>query len=65
MKISYNWLKQYIDIDLSPEAMGDILTQTGLEVEGIEKVQRVPGGLEGLVVGEIVDAWKHAEADRL
>lgn len=65
MKISYNWLKQYIDIDLSPEAMGDILTQTGLEVEGIEKVQRVPGGLEGLVVGEIVDAWKHPEADRL
>lgn len=65
MKISYNWLKQYIDIDLSAEAMGDILTQTGLEVEGIERVQRVPGGLEGLVVGEVLDAWKHPEADRL
>jgi len=65
MKISYKWLKQYIDTDLSPEAIGDILTQTGLEVEGIEKVQRLPGGLEGLVVGEVIDAWKHPEADRL
>lgn len=54
MKISYNWLKQLIDIQESPEEVGKLLTATGLEVEGIEPVERVKGGLEGIVVGEVL-----------
>ena len=48
MKISYNWLKDYIDLDLSPEELSEILTNTGLEVAGIEMVESVKGGLEGI-----------------
>ena len=47
MKISYNWLRTYLPVDLTPERMGEILTQTGLEVEGIARAEAVPGGLEG------------------
>jgi len=65
MKISLNWLKQYIDTDLSPNEIGEILTQTGLEVESIEKVETIKGGLQGVVVGEVVEKTKHPEADRL
>lgn len=54
MKISYNWLKQLIDIQESPEEVGKLLTATGLEVEGIDPVERVKGGLEGIVVGEVL-----------
>ncbi|MEZ4903258.1 MAG: phenylalanine--tRNA ligase subunit beta [Spirosomataceae bacterium] len=54
MKISYNWLKQLIDIEETPEAIGQLLTATGLEVEGIEPVEQVKGGLEGIVVGEVL-----------
>lgn len=49
MKISYNWLKEYIAFKESPVKLGDILTQTGLEVEGIERVEKIPGGLKGIV----------------
>ena len=65
MKISYNWLKQYIDTDLSAEEMGNILTDTGLEVESIEKIEAVKGGLEGVVVGEVLTCEKHPDADKL
>ncbi|NNE56386.1 MAG: phenylalanine--tRNA ligase subunit beta [Flavobacteriales bacterium] len=65
MKISYNWLRQYISTSLSPEEIGDILTQTGLEVEGIDRVEKIPGGLKGLVIGEVISAEKHPNADRL
>lgn len=66
MKISLNWLRQYIDTkDLSPEAIGDILTSTGLEVEGIESVESVPGGLRGLKIGHVVACEQHPNADRL
>lgn len=65
MKISYNWLRQYITTDLNPEAIGEILTNTGLEVEAIEKIESVKGGLEGVVVGEIVSCEKHPGADKL
>ncbi|MEQ9466280.1 MAG: phenylalanine--tRNA ligase subunit beta [Ekhidna sp.] len=65
MKISYNWLKEYIDVKETPEQLGDILTQTGLEVEGIEKVEKIPGGLEGIVVGEVMSCEPHPNADKL
>ncbi len=54
MKISYNWLKELIDIQESAEEVGKLLTATGLEVEGIEPVERVAGGLEGIVIGEVL-----------
>jgi phenylalanyl-tRNA synthetase beta chain len=65
MKISYNWIKQYINTDLSPEEIGVILTDTGLEVEGIERLESVKGGLEGVFVGEVLTCDKHPDADRL
>jgi phenylalanyl-tRNA synthetase beta chain len=65
MKISYNWLKTYISTTLSPLEMGEILTQTGLEVESIEKIEAVKGGLEGVVVGEVLSCEKHPDADKL
>ncbi|WP_420576145.1 phenylalanine--tRNA ligase subunit beta [Ekhidna sp.] len=65
MKISYNWLKEYINFKETPEQLGDILTQTGLEVEGIEKVEKILGGLQGIVVGEVMSCEKHPNADKL
>lgn len=65
MKISYNWLKQYIDIDKSAEIVSEILTNTGLEVEGLERVQTVKGGLEGIVIGKVLTCHKHPDADKL
>lgn len=65
MKISYNWLKQYIQTDKSPEEISQILTGIGLEVESLEKVQAVPGGLEGLVIGYVKECVDHANSDHL
>jgi phenylalanyl-tRNA synthetase beta chain len=65
MKISYNQLKTLIDFDHNPEKLGEILTNTGLEVEGIEKLDAVKGGLEGLVIGHVVSCEKHPDADKL
>ncbi len=65
MKISYNWLKQFIQTDKTPEEISKILTGTGLEVESLEKVQAIPGGLEGLVIGYVKDCQQHPNADRL
>ncbi len=65
MKISYNWLKNYINVDLSAERTAEILTDTGLEVEGLTKVEAVKGGLEGLVIGHVLTKEKHPDADRL
>lgn len=65
MKTSLNWLKQYIEVDLSPEEIGAILTDTGLEVEGITKIEAVKGGLEGVFVGEVLTCEQHPDADRL
>lgn len=65
MKISYNWLKNYIDTDLSVEKVSEILTDTGLEVEGIEEFESVKGGLEGLVIGKVTSCQKHPNADKL
>lgn len=65
MTISYNWLKEYIDIPESPEEIGKLLTATGLEVESIETHETVRGGLKGLVVGEVLTCVKHPNADKL
>jgi phenylalanyl-tRNA synthetase beta chain len=65
MKISYNWLKAYVDFDLPYEEVSVIFTNTGLEVEGIEKYESVKGALEGLVIGEVLTKSKHPQADRL
>ena len=65
MKISYNWLKQYVNTDLSAEAMGEILTETGLEVDGIEKIENIKGGLEGVFIGEVLTCEQHPDADKL
>ena len=65
MKISYNWLKNFVDIDKSPEELSLILTDLGLEVESLEVVQSIPGGLEGLTVGEVISCEQHPNADKL
>jgi len=65
MKISYNWLKQFIQTDLAPQELSLILTNIGLEVESLEKVQPVVGGLEGLVIGHVLTCVQHPNADRL
>ena len=65
MKISYNWLKQYISFDLTPEVTADYLTACGLEVEGIETFETIRGGLRGLVVGEVLTCEPHPDSDHL
>ena len=65
MKISYNWLKDFIQTDKTPEELSAILTDIGLEVEALEVVQSIPGGLEGLVRGEVKTCIQHPNADRL
>ena len=65
MKISYNWLKNYLDFDLSVNELAEILTDTGLEVEGVKRIDQVQGGLEGLIIGKVTDCVKHEDADRL
>lgn len=65
MKISYNWLKEFVDFSFTPEELSEILTNTGLEVEGIEKIEAVKGGLAGVIVGEVMSCTKHPDADKL
>lgn len=65
MKISYNWLKNYLSCDLSAEQMAAILTDIGLEVEGLEKIETIPGGLAGVVVGEVLTCTDHPDSDHL
>ncbi|MEP3836019.1 MAG: phenylalanine--tRNA ligase subunit beta [Algibacter sp.] len=65
MKISYNWLKQFLKTNWTPEQTSELLTDLGLEVEGIETYQSVKGGLEGVVVGEVLTCVKHPNADKL
>ncbi len=65
MKISYNWLKQFIKIDWKSEETAALLTDLGLEVEVVEKYQSVKGGLDGIVVGHIISCLPHPDADRL
>lgn len=65
MKVSLNWLKDYLDIQLTPEQVSEWLTDLGLEVEGLEKVESIKGGLEGVVVGHVKECYKHPDADKL
>ena len=65
MKISLNWLQQYIKLDLEVNQISEFLTDTGLEVEGIEEIESIKGGLKGIVIGEVVTCQQHPNADRL
>lgn len=65
MKISYRWLKRYLEVNLSPERVAEILTDTGLEVEGVAEVESIKGGLRGVVIGKVLTCEQHPNADRL
>ena len=65
MKISYNWLKEYANTDLTPQEVSDLLTDCGLEVEAFEEYQTCKGGLKGLFIGKVLTCEKHPDADRL
>ena len=65
MNISYNWLKEYVDFNLSPEEVAEALTSVGLETGGVEEVQTIKGGLEGLVIGEVLTCEDHPNSDHL
>ena len=65
MKVSYNWLKQYLDFKDNHESIAEKLTSLGLEVEGISKFESIPGGLMGVVIGKTISIKKHPNADRL
>ena len=65
MKVSLNWLKEYIDLEFSNDKIADILTEIGLEVEGFEVVENIRGSLKDLVVGRVIECGKHPNADRL
>ena len=65
MRISYNWLKQFIKTDLQSNEIADILTDLGLEVEGVDTFESLKGGLQGVVVGHVITCEKHPDADKL
>jgi phenylalanyl-tRNA synthetase beta chain len=65
MKISYNWLKSYVNTNKTPEEISRILTDTGLEVEGLEKIETIKNGLQGVVIGEVMTCVPHGNADKL
>ncbi len=65
MRISLDWLRQHIDLNKNPEEIADILTSLGLEAEGVEELEAVPGGLKSVVVGHVKKVWQHPNADRL
>ncbi|MBQ0062499.1 MAG: phenylalanine--tRNA ligase subunit beta [Prevotella sp.] len=65
MNISYKWLKDYLDFDLTPQEVADAITSTGLEVDALEEVQSIKGGLKGLYVGEVLTCEEHPDSDHL
>ena len=65
MNISYKWLKEYVDFDLTPQQTADALTSCGLEVDALEEVQTVKGGLKGLYVGKVLTCEMHPNSDHL
>ena len=65
MNISYKWLKEYVDFDMTAEEVGKALTSMGLEVEAVEEVQSIKGGLQGLVVGQVLTCEPHPNSDHM
>ena len=65
MKISYNWLKNYLRLDIDPEHVSRVLTDCGLEVEVIEHFESLKGGLQGVLIGEVITCEKHPNSDHL
>lgn len=65
MNISYNWLKQYVDFDLTPEELAAALTSIGLETGSVEEVESIPGGLKGIVIGKVLTCEDHPDSDHL
>ena len=65
MNISYNWLKEFVDFDLKPLELAEALTSIGLEVGGVEEIQAIKGGLEGLVIGEVLTCEPHPNSDHM
>ena len=65
MKVSYNWLKDYLKCDLNPEEIAAALTSIGLEVDAVEEVEQIPGGLAGVIVAEVVECHDHPDSDHL
>ena len=65
MKISYNWLKDYVKTSLSPNELDDLLTFSGLEIEGVEKVETIKGGLEHVVIAQVLTCEAHPNSDHL
>ena len=65
MNISYNWLKEYVDFDLTPQETADALTSLGLETGSVEKIESIKGGLQGLVIGEVLTCEAHPDSDHL
>ena len=65
MKISYNWIKNYLNLKLSAEEVSTLLTDIGLEVEGVKEVESVKGGLKGVIIGEVLTKIQHPNADKL
>ena len=65
MNISYKWLKEYVDFDLTPEEVCAALTSTGLEVDALEEVQTIKGGLKGLYIGQVLTCEPHPDSDHM
>ena len=65
MKLSYNWLKDYLESDLTPQQIADAMTAIGIEVDGVEEQEEVPGGLAGVVVAEVLECEAHPDSDHL
>ena len=65
MKVSYSWIKEYLNVDLNAVDCAKVLTDTGLEVEGIQEIESIKGGLKGLVIGNVLTCEQHPNADRL
>src|SRR5690554_5706343 len=65
MNISYNWLKEYLQFELTPQETADRLTSIGLETGSVEEIQTIRGGLEGLVIGEVLTCTDHPNSDHL
>ena len=65
MKLSYNWLKDYLKCDLSAQEIADAMTSIGIEVDGVEETEEIPGGLAGVVVAKVVECEAHPDSDHL